>query len=427
MNNNKGFTLLELIVTMALVIAVVIITGTAFEKIIKNTSQIVSSEESNIEGVVGLEMLRHDLQQIGFGLPNAYDVAPRYAETASAPASLLNDGHGTSAAGGVPRAVVSLENVTDTAYTTGNTYNIISGTDYLAIKASTVGRSQASKKWTFMTYTSVTTNKVPNQWSSQADNFSASNSAIVVNRTYAADTGLVTNNLVYNTSTPLTYWTTNPTVPLTDDSFYPAAASQMYYLYGIDDGNLRMPFNRADYFVARPSSTSAIPATCALGTGILYKAVVNHADGTMTYFPLLDCVADMQLVFGWDVKNSGVIDESNAYNTDVSKISVTSTIGTTAAQIKTIMEDSESIRTKLKYVKLYIMVQEGRKKPDYTNTNNLINNTLAVVVGDVGPNPPSNAALTRGYSAANLTTLGWLNYRWKIYRIVVRPKNLSSK
>ena len=91
------------------------------------------------------------------------------------------------------------------------------------------------------------------------------------------------------------------------------------------------------------------------------------------------------------------------------------------------VERHQNVRAKLKYVKLYIMVQEGRKKPDYTNTNNLINNTLAVVVGDVGPNPPSNAALTRGYSAANLTTLGWLNYRWKIYRIVVRPKNLSSK
>ncbi len=36
-----------------------------------------------------------------------------------------------------------------------------------------------------------------------------------------------------------------------------------------------------------------------LDTGILYKGTVNHADGLLTELPLLDCVADMQVIFGW--------------------------------------------------------------------------------------------------------------------------------
>ena len=76
-------------------------------------------------------------------------------------------------------------------------------------------------------------------------------------------------------------------------------------MYGIDpDTDLRMPFNRADYFVMRPSS-SDMPKRCAAGTGILYKGVVNQSDGGVSYMPLLDCVADMQVIFARDLDNNG--------------------------------------------------------------------------------------------------------------------------
>jgi hypothetical protein len=68
---------------------------------------------------------------------------------------------------------------------------------------------------------------------------------------------------------------------------------------------LGMPFNRADYFVAIPGSSSQLPSVCAPGTGILYKTTVNHEannpGGKLTYTPLVDCVADMQVVLGWDL------------------------------------------------------------------------------------------------------------------------------
>jgi type II secretory pathway pseudopilin PulG len=405
MDNNRGFTLLELIITMALVIVVIMITGSAFDSILKSSSKIVSSEESNIEGVVGLEMLRHDLQQMGYGLPHAFQAAPQYPEAKVAPANLLNDGKGVTVAGNVPRAVVSLESINGDA-------NILTGTDYLAIKATTVGRNKTSQKWTFLTYTTASTGKAPNQWSNSSDNLLSTSRVIVLDRTFST-TGQVTNTMVYNTNDPTIYWAQYyPAGTMADAAFNPANSKQVFYLYGVDDISLGMPFNRADYFVSRPSAAASIPTTCAPGTGILYKANVKHANGQLTYYPLLDCVADMQVVFGWDLNGNGVIDESTAYNSDAANIGVSSSIGTTSSTIKSIMESPEEIRNKLKYVKVYIMAQEGRKDTNFTNA-------AKIVVGDL-------ESLTKGYDVAALTTKGWLNYRWKTYRILVRPKNLGT-
>lgn len=414
MNNNKGFTLLELLITMVLVIVVIMITGSAFESILKSTGRITSSEESNIEGQVGLEMFRHDLQQAGFGLPTAFQsIPPQYTEATVEPAKKLNDSPNN-----VPRAVASLESI-------AGSWNVLAGTDYLAIKATTVGRSSASQKWTYLAYTSSPSGKKPNQWSNQADNLSSTDRVIVLNRTFSSS-GKVNNVLVYNTDVPATFWPSDPTNSLTDSAFNPTAQSQVYFLYGVDVASLGMPFNRSDYFVARPATTTQMPASCAPGTGILYKANVDHGDGTLKDYPLLDCVADMQLVFGWDVNGDGVIDESGAYDTDVANISLSSESGATKATIKAIMENPEDISNKLKYIKVYIMAQEGQKDNRFTNTNTLVSNTLSVVVGDPGPNPSSNISLTKGYNVSQLTAKGWLNYRWKIYRIMVRPKNLIA-
>lgn len=424
MKNIRGFTLIELLITMGLVIVVLAITGSAFNSILKTTGGLLSSEESNIEGVVGLEIFRHDLQQTGFGLPTAFsptDPAPSYAEATVAPANKMNDGKGTAAAptaGNVPRAIASWNDLTgasDATSETAVTYNVLSGTDYLAIKATTVATNSAAQKWTYLSYSAG--GKPAKSWPNAEDNLKASEDRVIVLSRTFSPTGGVTNNLVYVPTAPATYWV-NYTNSLFNSAYSPIDPKQTYYMYGIvKDTDLVMPFNRADYFVARPSNTLRIPSTCASGTGILYKTNVKHgtsggtSTGKLTYMPILDCVADMQVVFGWDLNSNGVIEESSAYDSNSANISVAgATIN--AAGIKTIMESPEEIRKKLKYIKVFIMAQEGRKDSNYTNS-------VPVNVGD-----PTNTGLTKSYSVASLTAKGWLNYRWKIYRIVVRPKNL---
>ena len=174
-----GFTLIEMIIVMSVFIVVIIITSNAFNTVLTKTKVIGKSEESNIEGVVGLEMLRHDLEQAGFGLFTETGIPlPEYAETANTPASDYND-----SPNGIPRAVVAGNNLSP-----GNNI-VLSGTDYLAIKATTVGRTQVCQKWTYID--GLGSSKI---WG--ANDFTPGNYVIAVRQNYK--NGELRRKLIYN-------------------------------------------------------------------------------------------------------------------------------------------------------------------------------------------------------------------------------------
>jgi hypothetical protein len=77
-----------------------------------------------------------------------------------------------------------------------------------------------------------------------------------------------------------------------------------------------------------------------------------------------------------------------------------------------------NIRNNLKMIKIYIIAQNGKKDTGYTSASPL-------VVGDTNSNgSPTEASITRPAGLA--LAADQLNYRWKLYRIVVRPKNLLA-
>jgi hypothetical protein len=171
--------------------------------------------------------------------------------------------------------------------------------------------------------------------------------------------------------------------------FSPVNATTRYVIYGVDpDTNLRMPFNRADYYIQRPAS---IPQTCAPNTGILYKATINQGNGAINPEPLIDCVADMQVIYRLDTNNDGMIDSTLD---DIS--------GLTAQQI----------REQLREVRVYILSHEGQSDSAFRYANSTI------TVGEFGLGRTFNLSATIGS--------GWENYRWKVSTLVVKPRNLSS-
>ena len=116
-NSQKGFTLIEMVVSMSLFMIIMVIASQAFNSIVTQSSRISKMEETNIEGVVGLEVMRHDLVQMGFGLPWswAYRISSgtpafahltssslKYAEATDSTGLKLND-----APNNVPRALVA--------------------------------------------------------------------------------------------------------------------------------------------------------------------------------------------------------------------------------------------------------------------------------------------------------------------------------
>jgi prepilin-type N-terminal cleavage/methylation domain-containing protein len=353
----RGFSLTELIIAIAISAIVIMMCSDAFTIILTQSRQQTRVVDSEMESIIGLRMLRYDIEHAGFGLPWEFPTAIAYQEAASAPASTYND-----APAQVPRAVL-----------TGNGvgYN---GSDRLVVKSTAAGTSDTAQMWTY-----ILTGGTPKVWGSAKLDLAAGDRVIVIK----PQSDVTSKNQLITGAAFFTQF--NLAFPA---AFSPQNTSERFVIYGVDpDTDLRMPFNRVDYYVSRPAGMSP---SCAPNTGILYKATVSHSDGTLNEIPIIDCVADMQVIFRRDTDGDGVPDvQSN----DITALS------------------AQQIREGIKEVRIYVLAQEGQRDVNYRHTPSVI------TVGESGLGSAFDLATTIG--------TGWQNYRWKVYTLVVKPKQLQ--
>lgn len=380
MRDKRGFTLVELIVVMAIFLVVVFITTSAFETIVNRVSQQSKSAETQIQGVVGLELLRADLERAGFGLPWSFNAATgvQYGEAVTPlnvptnPVTLFND-----APADAPRAILS-----------GNsTFNVDSdgvSSQYLVIKSILADANPAAAKWTTVSYDAVgRTTKV---WGVEERDFDINDRVIVVKNslnTTPPTRELMASGISAFSSRFETYTTlTNP-----------RQNGDTFEIYGVNPAtNLRMPFNRADYYIKRESG---IPKSCAPNTGILYRSTISQADGKPSAgMPLLDCVADLQVVYGLDTSGAGI-----------------------GVNTHTIVPPASAavMRDQLREIRIYILAHEGKKDRIYSHPSETI---------DVGESFDGSTVTGRRFELEDIIGADYMRYRWKVYTIVVRPKNL---
>lgn len=408
MNNKKGFSLVEMIVVTFIFVIVIMITASAFEKIISSSSQLTKAAHSNIEGIIGLELLRADLEASGFGLPWSFSNTPTaasYTECQVASTFYAVNGTGVDpvvdfndAPTGIPRAIL-------TKSTTGGTSP---GADFLVIKSAPVGSSQTAKKWSYVNYSgptggAPTTPQGVLKSYGGSGNLQTNDQVITLNMTYGSD-GSSDRQLIVSTGGAYSYAVGSSSL-VPDSNFVPGDPTMMFVAYGINSGALSMPFNRADYFVYRPTGTNTMSSRCAPGTGNLYKASVAQTGGGYSPLtPLLDCVLDMQVSF--------ILDPNNDGNFVATKTLTSSGVPLTAQQI----------REQLKSIRVQILTHEGGYDRNFTYPNASI---------FVGPSDSSGVALTsqgKTWTNTEMAAVGvtnWQNYRWKVYEIVVQPKNLN--
>jgi len=400
LGSNAGFTLVELMVVMGIFVVVIMISAGAFEKIAKVTSQQTTSSDSNIQGIVGLEIMRSDLESAGYGLPWPAPSSTCFVfdfEESQVPANQLangidpkafNDKNNTLSGDPkkAPRAIQSAAATGAGAWENGR--------DYLVIKSSSVGMNKAAKKWSYLE--GLDASSRIKAWDTTSDNF-VLNDRLVTLKSITEEKKPY-RELVYVSNTDFSYSYPADFTPLGD---YQAKTSDIYVLYGVnsnkdgsDPGALRVPYNRMDFYIKRPTN---IPSRCAPGTGILYKANLSHADGLVTdsQYPLLECVADMQVVYSLDTNGDGGVD----LHVDENFLSNMS---------------AQTIRDQLKEIRISILAQEGRKDSSYTYPFS------TVQVGGFGHG--------RAYDLSALDGIGtgWKNYRWKVFNIVVTPKNINN-
>lgn len=379
--SSKGFTIVELIVVMAIFMGVIIISSEAFNRILSMSGQQVKSSESDTQGVIGIEMMRVDLEHAGYGMPwllsfpaefdESQDVANHLAPGIDSKA--FNDKNNNSAdTNKVPRAVQAA---------TGTF-----GRDYLVIKSVLADIDDTTKKWAYVQGT-VGTGFSLKPWGS--NDFAADERVVTIDSR--------TKRLVGTSTTPadFSYKITdaNMVPPVAPVNFQPQQDTDFYVVYGVSAStDLRVPYNRVDYYVKRPASESDIPTRCAKGTGILYKAIMSHSDGKFPIeYPLMECIADMQVVF--NVAADGV----NGVDVDQSGL-----VGLTAKEI----------RQQLKMIKIYLVAHEGGRDPSF----NYAKQTITVGEG-------SGRILDLKNDIVGSDD--YKNYRWKTYKLVVIPKNIN--
>jgi Tfp pilus assembly protein PilW len=427
-NSQKGFTIVELIITMLIFMIVIVAAANIFVALLGNFKQQSKIAESNIEGIIGLQILRRDIEQAGYGLPWSLppkkpDNTDTYTEAGAitTPYAMpwvgrnYNDGPpintathpvrtgDTAGASNPPGAIRSADNL----------QTEMNNSDVLVLKAVNIGISDTVQKWTYALNTTGSTHIFGPVPAIAAEAFQNNERVIVVRPVQGINTNLrvlmtdSTGKFYANfraSGTPSVYdmaaFKADTSVAINAEFLPPNDGLLTYMMYGIHPltspvTNPSRPFNRADYYVRRPATN--MPSQCAAGTGILYKAVLSQTDNTvMTELPLLDCVADMQFVFGLDTDGNATID---SYSQDITTLS------------------AAEIRNQLREVRVYIIAHEGQRDTAYTysNPNPVTGCTGAnqVCINDVG-----------GVGFIKAFTVPSLNYRWKLYTMIVNPYNL---
>jgi type II secretory pathway pseudopilin PulG len=415
MRNSKGFSLVELVVVMAIFIVIMIMMSSSFEHILRQSGQQSKSAMTQIEGIVGLEMLRSDVAQAGFALPwSGTPTSSSYNEVGGSPVNGLSisgytyvptssnpfTGDASAFNDGTPWAVKA-------GKTSGGT-NMVVGTYYLVLKSAllAINNKYPVGRFGFVNYTSNGNDMIhtPPDFTGNIK-LQPGKDQIVTLLSGFDNTGNETRQLL-TSSTGFSYTLPSSYIPPSSD-FEPTNGTQTVLAYVISDSpQLRMPFNRADYYVYRPPANDLnfpMPASCSPNTGILFKAVAGHTGnykgdtGENLIYPLLNCVGDMQVVLGLDSGSGITFQDPDSF----------AVAGLTADQF----------RSQLKEVRIYILAHEGKKDMNYTYPASSIN------VGEMG--------LGRNWTVAQLADSSsgfgadWLHYRWKVYSLAVQLKNVQ--
>lgn len=308
----SGFTLIEVMISLVILALVMSAVSTFFLGSIRQFKVQSRIAQTGMDSLIGVELLRKDIEHAGYGLP--WNNLPAFNDAAS---GILSDSNVA------PRGIVSVN---------GGGLN---GSDYLAIKAANVGTSDACKKWT-----TLQVGDVKRSWTTvpaNAENLNNTDRVIVL---APGSTGTNWRSLVVPAGWSTTFNNTG--------AFAPGIPSDTRVIYGIDGPSanpLRMPFNRGDYTV----STANVPQRCAPNTGVLVKSVVKHSDGTLdTALPLLDCVASIQVQFDLDTDGDGTVDSASA--NDISALT------------------AQQVREQVKQIRVSLLAHEGEYDKDYTHS-----------------------------------------------------------
>ena len=199
-----GFTLVELLVALVVFSFAIVAATSSFLPLVNQFKQQSKISETQMESLVGLEILRRDIENAGFGLPwyaddtdsddDYTDNWPSYSE---ANATMLYAAYDDD--GAAPRGIL----LGNDAGTTGSILGR-NKSDYLVIKSVVVSTDKEAQKWTYIYNDPTSGLQDPHVWFDPAKNLAGDTKVILI-RPSVSDA--IVNVLVLDTSTaPPSYY-----------------------------------------------------------------------------------------------------------------------------------------------------------------------------------------------------------------------------
>ena len=398
----SGFSLVELIITMTVFVMAIAAASSIFVPMLTQFKQQSKVAESQVERLVGLDIMRRDIEQAGFGLPWVIPAGVTYLEADVEPETPwvdrdYNDGPPTNPTRTSPTGVVTEPGGASNppaAMRSGNNV-ALNNSDVLVIKSTSVATNDAASKWTYVGLAGG--GNIVNAWGSSVDDLNNNERVIVI----IPLRGEHNQRILVNSGGNFSVQFNDAGLPA---AFAPSTDRDVFLVYGVDpDTDLRMPFNRADYYVRRPTGPGEMPPRCAQSTGVLYKGVVNQADGLYTEIRLVECVADMQVLYGWDEDEDDDFEPWAAGSTDAYRENIND-------------QESFEVRERLKEVRVYILAHEGHRDAGYNFSGFNGACSHCMVVGEFGMGSDFDLAVIPDDQ----------DYRWKVYTVIVKPANLRE-
>ena len=398
MKSQSGMTMVELMVSLAIVLLVSVAVTAGYIKIItayKSQGAISSNFMSN---VTGFDLMRYDLQMAGYGVPSTIsgytytEAAPKTSYSAYIPPydpSTLNEAS-ISNTNGPPHAFV-LGGGASGATLSGNTSAV------LAIKSSVANISNASGHFGI----------VSSALDTSATNLVTGDHYILIDSSGALQQGSAAGvwDNTFNSGSP-------PGA---------LAGGLVGFLFGLGPTAANtMPFNRVDYYLDNYN----LPSYCAPNTFELYRGAISQTKtgglGGLLISPpspLIDCVEDFQVAFGVDTSGTGTT--ALVWQSDLGTENTNSAGGGTTTILMSPANQQQYVRE----VKVFIVYQEGRgslgKPPEFGFSGSLS-------MGDSQTTFPANTVISNPFYSTFTPAGQYKHYRWRLKEIDVRPMNLHA-
>lgn len=249
--NSKGFSLVEVMITVFILAVVVALTVPAYKRIVDGIGTVSSSEDAKIDNLLALETIRLDLEHVGTGIGLNEATAPiSYVEPAAPP--------------------------------------VIPNSPVLNLNSTLVNSNQATLGWAVISCTVGT-----------APNLITAGDYIVDQREDTTNTDLVlldsSENYITNTNGA------NYNCPDAATSGFPDGTPVLYTAFPNSNGADACATGFCTQIQYRLGAAQPLE-TCAVGTRNLIRAVGGAAGDT-----LVNCVAGFRVRFDIDTNENGTI------------------------------------------------------------------------------------------------------------------------